>query len=545
MTPARALLALAAGLVLADASIVTLALPELLVELQTTVEGVAAIIGAYTVVLAAALLPAEQLARRLGPGRVAAGGFVIFAAASVACGAADSLGALLTARCVQALGGAAALMASFSLLVGAGEDRAASRRLWLGTAVLSTALGPALGGALTEAFSWEAIFLVQAPVAAGAAAVAWWSPPHRPHPAVATAPRFTAGPAVALALISAALTAVLFLLVLLMVAGWSVSPLRAAAVAAVIPLGALAASRVGGDVRARAAVGCLLTAGGTAALGFLPDAHLGWPIVPAALAGAGMGLALPALGGELLPERDARDAARLLTIRHVGVALALVLMAPVVSDRLDDATYRAQERGVALVLDAKIAPDRKLDLAPALLSGVDDRDPREGLRRATAERRDDFEGDERVVFDRLAERADETLVTAVGEAFDLAFVLAGALALVGAACLAPWRLTAAAGLATLAAAAVLAGYVLAHRELAPEPVAIADPCQDRDLPGTGGIGGFLQDRALELLDTSACQLGSSREALVLGLTDDAAAERFEERYGTNPRDVGSLLDALL
>lgn len=63
LAPTRSLLALAAGLVLADAAIVTLALPELLVELQTTVEGVAAVIGVYTVVLAAALLPAEQLSR--------------------------------------------------------------------------------------------------------------------------------------------------------------------------------------------------------------------------------------------------------------------------------------------------------------------------------------------------------------------------------------------------------------------------------------------------------------------------------------------------
>src|SRR5207253_9359364 len=53
----RLLLAVAAGLALADASIVTLALPRLLSELHATVEGVAAVIGVYTVVLAAALLP--------------------------------------------------------------------------------------------------------------------------------------------------------------------------------------------------------------------------------------------------------------------------------------------------------------------------------------------------------------------------------------------------------------------------------------------------------------------------------------------------------
>lgn len=255
-----------------------------------------------------------------------------------------------------------------------------------------------------------------------------------------------------------------------------------------------------------------------------------------------MGLALPALGGELLPERDARDAARLLAIRHAGIAVALVLLAPLVSDRLDDATWRAQERGVALVLDAELAPERKLDLAPALLAGVDDRDPREGLRRAVARRRGDYAGEERVIFDRLAERADETLVMAVGEAFVLAFVLASALAALGAAFLIPRRLAA---VAAAAAVVVGGGYVLAHRSLAPEPVAIADPCEEQDLPETGGITSFLQDRALEAVAAAACRLGSSREELVLALADDAAAVRFEERYGTDPRSIGSLLSGLL
>ena len=57
--------------------------------------------------------------------------------------------------------------------------------------------------------------------------------------------------------------------------------------------------------------------------------------------------------------------------------------------------------------------------------------------------------------------------------------------------------------------------------------------------------GFLQDRALEAIDAAACRLGSSREELVLALTDDAAAERFRERHGADPRELGSLLSALI
>ncbi|HWT24967.1 MAG TPA: hypothetical protein VN213_15805, partial [Solirubrobacteraceae bacterium] len=64
--PARVLIAIAASLALADASIVTLALPPILDELDTTVEGVAAVIGVYTAVLAVALPPAAVLQRRTG-----------------------------------------------------------------------------------------------------------------------------------------------------------------------------------------------------------------------------------------------------------------------------------------------------------------------------------------------------------------------------------------------------------------------------------------------------------------------------------------------
>lgn len=544
LRPRVLLLAVAAGLVLADASVVTLALPDILVELDTTVEGVAAVIGAYTVALALALIPAERLCRRAGPARVAAAGFALFAAASVVCAVAATMPVLLTGRCVQAAGGAAGLVATFTLLVGHADEPAVARRLWLGAAVLAAAVGPALGGALTELFSWESIFVAQTPVALAAAVVALGLPATPPVPASA-ASRTPPGPAVALALISAALTAVLFLLVLLLVAGWSVSPLRAAVAVLVIPAAALAGARIDGDARLRAAAGCVLVAAGTIALAFLPDARLAWTVLPQALAGLGMGLALPALGGDLLPERDARDAARLLTIRHAGIAVALVVLSPVLSDRLEDATQRARERGVALVLDARLPPDRKLEVAPALLAGVEDTDPRAGLERATTEQRKAFDGEERAEFDRLAERADDTLVTAIGEAFGPAFLITGLLALAGAAFVLPRRVSVAAVAAAAAGAAGVGGYALAHRDLAPEPVAILDPCGDRDLPDTGGIAGFLQDRALELLDAAACRFGSSREELVLALFDADDAARYEQRHGVDPRDARSILGELI
>src|SRR5690606_13144532 len=138
------------------------------------------------------------------------------------------------------------------------------------------------------------------------------------------------------------------------------------------------------------------------------------------------------------------------------------------------------------------------------------------------------------------------LVTAVGDAFRPAFVGAGALALLAATALllagarpvsgggagpsGELRWTGAAVASVALVLAVPAGYAALHAALAPEPVVIADPCQSRDLPRSGGLTGLLQDAALRSLDAGACRLDVSREELVLALADDKAAERFEERH---------------
>jgi MFS family permease len=543
MTLRAYVLAIAAGLGLADASIVTLALPDVLRELNTTVEGVAAVIGVYTVVLAITLIPFERAASAFSVRAVGTGGFALFAVASAACAGADDITGLLIARCAQAIGAAAGLATVFDLLGGAGPGR----RLWLGAAVFATALGPAVGGALTEAFDWRAIFVFQVPVAAAGAIAVLVGPAHAPaEPAPERPERFALRPALALALVSAALAAVLFLLVLLLVAGWNVSPLSAAIAVTVIPLAALAGARLRGDPRTRAAAGCALVGGGVLALAWLPSASLWWTVIPQVLAGVGMGLALTALGGDLLPERTPRDAVRLLAVRHAGIAAILAIAAPIAAHELDVSTQTAKERGVALVLDAPLAPLDKIKLAPALLEGVDSDEPRAGLRRAVAEERHRFAGRDRATYDELGDRADDMLVAAVGEAFRSSFLLAGASGLLAAA-----LLLAGTQLAAMAAAGALtlgtpAAYFALHRAIAPEPPAILDPCTaKRTLPKTGGVQGLLQEQALKLLDSAACKAGSSREELVLALADKDEAKRFEREHGVNPRTAAGILQVLL
>jgi hypothetical protein len=495
-------------------------------------------------VIAVVLLPFERLASSWSVRGTGAAGFALMAIASGACAVAGSLPVLLLARGAQALGGAAGLATVFELLGGA---RGRGRSLWVWTAVFGTAVGPAIGGALTQGFSWRAIFVFQIPIAAAGAIAVLVGPARAPVPLPeAESPRFEWRPAASLGLVSASLSAVLFLLVLLLVAGWNVSPLGAAGAVTIIPIAALGGARIGGDPRTRAVAGCALVGGGVLALAWLPTANLWWTVPPQLLAGAGMGLALTALGGDLLPERTPRDAARVLTLRYAGIAVILAIAAPIAAHELNAATDKAREQGVALVLDASLPPLDKIKLAPALLSGVQSDEPRSGLRHAVAAERGRFHGADLETYDALGHRADDTLIAAVGKAFRSSFVLAGvagflaALLLVAGLRLAPLLATAA-----LAAGLPLA-YVGLYSAIAPEPPAIQDPCHaNRTPPSGGGITGFLQRQALALLDQTACRLGSSREELVLALSDKADAARFKAKYGVDPSKVSGLLKGLI
>jgi hypothetical protein len=425
--------------------------------------------------------------------------------------------------------------------------------------VFGVAVGPALGGALTEAFDWRAIFLAQVPLALPGALVAWRAipgAPGGPHRAAAAEHDLATGslpsrPTVALALLSAALTAVIFLVVLLLVSGWSIEPLAAALTVSVLPVAALLASRIPGDPETRAVSGCLLVAGGTGCLALLPGASALWTIAPQVLAGAGMGMALPALAGELIPERTRRDAARLLTIRHAGIALALALLAPIVSANLDSTINSAREQGAAAVLDAHLPPDEKIELAPAIFTDVDTDDPRGQLERSVASAKEDLEGDEAEEFASLGDRLDDVITGAVRSAFRIAFIVTAALAL-GAALVLLWgALAPAAGIgrgaiatASVVAIAATVAYGVVFAQSERETVPLGDPCQERELPDTGGIGGLFQDLSLAALDRAACEFGSSREELLLALFDDELRDDFEDEHGVDPRSVTELGPAL-
>jgi hypothetical protein len=550
MSVLRALIAVGVALALADASVVTLALPPMLDDLGTSVEGVAAVIGVYTVVLAALLPVAAWLRRRSSDATLGAAGFGVFALAGALCSLPENLAGMLAFRALQAAGAAAALVAGFALLRGG--------RLWTTAAVFGTAAGPALGGALTQAFDWRAIFLAQVPLALAAAGACVAARGESERKAAPASPAQDArsllahagagGALVALAGLSAALTAVLFLLVLLLVSGWSLEPLTAAAAVSVLPAAAIAGARIRAPAALRASAGCALVGAGVLALAVLPGAAPGWIVAPQVLAGVGMGMALPALAGGLLPERTPGQAAWLLSARHAGITIALLLIAPIAAAQLDGAVADVRERGAALVLDARLPPLEKLQLAGPLVADLDRVDPRDALRDSLDANAARFAGDrgQRREYARLTERADETLLAGIADAFRVAFVIAGALALAGALAVLPRepRARTLALVATVGALALPALHAVARPQLAPEQVAIADPCAPRDLPATGGIDGLVQDAALTALDRAACRHGSSREELALALADEDDARAYRAAHGVDPRSTGGLLDIL-
>lgn len=361
------------GLVLADSSVVVLALPDIYRELDTSVAGVTWVLVSFNLVMALAAVPAALIARRVGPGRAAAVGLAIFAGAGLACGLADDLSTLILARCVQAIGGAAAVTAALELLPATvGSERRAAV-VWAGAGATGAALGPAIGGILTELVSWQSIFLLQVPVALAAAVPILTVARHEASTRVIEPElRRTGRPHLwanlALAMVSAAIAAALFLLVLLLIEGWRLSPIGAAIVVSVMPLAAILGSRLAPLVpsaRARAAAGAIFVSGGLAGLALLPKAEVALTVPPQILVGIGLSLVLSALTETALGGRapQAIHGGWTISARHAGVVIGLLALTPIFTADIAQQREDAIDAGTAVVLDSTVNPLIKLDLA--------------------------------------------------------------------------------------------------------------------------------------------------------------------------------------
>ena len=367
-----AALGLAVGLVLADSSVVILALPDILDRFNVAIGSVAWVLTLFNLVMAIAAVPAAMLSRRVAPGRVCSAGLVVFAAASLGCALSPSFAWLLTFRGIQAIGGAAAVCAALELLSTVMRYESRAVAVWAAAGAVGAAAGPAIGGALTQAISWEAIFFVQVPLALIALAfvprnitAAHADPLGRP----------AIGANLSLALLSAALTAALFLIVLLLINGWGHSPLEAAAIVTVMPLSAAGAyflTPPGIRPRMRAISGAILIAGGLGALALLPAAEWAWLIPPQIAIGAGLALSLGALTEDALGGRSplAIHGGWTLASRHAGVCLGLLILTPIFTGDLTTQQTRAELAGTRLILDSPLNLSQKLALGTAIVDQI-------------------------------------------------------------------------------------------------------------------------------------------------------------------------------
>ncbi|SHG08211.1 drug resistance transporter, EmrB/QacA subfamily [Jatrophihabitans endophyticus] len=153
-------------MLLIDVTIVNVALPDMATDLQTSFASLQWVVDAYALVLAALVLGTGSIADLVGHRRAYIAGLGLFAVSSLVCGLAPNAGALVAARAVQGLGAAAMFATTFALLNSSyhGRDRGTAYGIWGAVAGASAAVGPIVGGLLTEGVSWRWIFFVNLPV---------------------------------------------------------------------------------------------------------------------------------------------------------------------------------------------------------------------------------------------------------------------------------------------------------------------------------------------------------------------------------------------
>jgi EmrB/QacA subfamily drug resistance transporter len=160
------LISTATFMLLLDITVVNVALPDIQRELGASLSSLQWVVDAYALTLAAFLLTAGSLGDRLGRRRVFTFGFALFTFASFLCGIAGDPTLLNLARGLQGVGGAGMFATSLALIGQEfhGKDRATAFGVWGATIGGAVAIGPLVGGLITEHLGWEWIFFVNIPI---------------------------------------------------------------------------------------------------------------------------------------------------------------------------------------------------------------------------------------------------------------------------------------------------------------------------------------------------------------------------------------------
>jgi MFS family permease len=455
----------------------------------------------------------------------------VFALASVMCGVATSFEVLMVGRALQGLGAAWALVGAIPVLSGIRGSDAHAIRAWALAGTIGVAIGPALGGFLTQLFSWRSIFLLQAPLAAVALVAVFDRRVRAVEPAPrAERPARTGVANVGFLALYGALVGALFLSVLLLVVVWGWSPITGALVVTTLPIGTIVVRNlISGLPRGLGvAAGGIALAGGLLALGFLPATTAAW--AAAALAACGVGLGL--LGGYLAPaavppdEPGTRAATVSIAARHAGFVLALAVIAPVLSTSLTDSALTATRATTAEVLDSSVSLRTKVSLTFDLRDLVADA-PRGEVPDPTVP----FNERGAANDERLRETRDgvvgairDTLTRGFRSSFVIAalFAVIAALAAAfvaraGAAAPSSTSVAIAAVIITLVGTLLVAEVAAGGRDFGERD--FVDPCNAPadPFPQGEGFDGTLQRISLSAINGAACELGTSREELLLSL----------------------------
>ena len=355
----------------ADSSIVVLALPELYTEFHTSLTGVSFVITSYNLVVFVGAFALVPFTRRLHVREVMRIGLALFTVGSIGCAAAWGLEPLIAFRCVQGAGGALLLAGSLPMLGALVGGRAHGASVWETMSTFGAALGPALGGVLTQLADWRAIFAVQAPVAAVALAATFDRRVHevpleRPAPRRRGATVANAG----LALVFGGLVGALFLSVLLVITVWERRPIAGALIVSALPAAAFLVRPLATRLSRKDAAtgGALLLASGLIALALMPAISDSLLAISLALCGVGLGLAVPVLTVDSIDPEHAPLRSGTITVgaRHLGLVASVALIAPLLTHDLDASQTPATLAGTRVILDSPIRVTDKVPIALAM-----------------------------------------------------------------------------------------------------------------------------------------------------------------------------------
>jgi len=163
-------------MLLLDITVVNVALPSIRKGLGASFTDLQWVVDAYALTLAALVLTAGSLADRLGRRRLFVAGLAIFSAASALCAVAPDPTFLNLARALQGVGGAVMFAVSLALVAQefpAGRERGTAMGIYGATIGVAVAVGPLVGGALTDALGWESIFYLNVPIGVAAIAITY------------------------------------------------------------------------------------------------------------------------------------------------------------------------------------------------------------------------------------------------------------------------------------------------------------------------------------------------------------------------------------